>query len=1153
MFGDLFLKVTRIICLIKQDLNLWNRNIEWDLITAILWASVTSSRSNIGITGLPSRYIDTQTSSSDILTKGNFTRDDWNSILHLFNISHFSSTWCAKNSSLTSCSKTMAKRMQEQKVEERSVAKSISTAMNLSSHVPASSSSAKGPIASKSLGYSELQGNLKAGQEEIRHPTQRRFLKGCWKMHSLAGWWTEQGRKLPKQTKVRNHGIFLNLNPEAILRKWRRNLLQEAGNGHIISICLQQSYLIWIESVRSYERFMVEVQRMTWMTSTWTPLYGVYSWTSHLRQHFILVETMCRIYDPPRINSSKACEKVIPSDGNIEDQREVNKLTTILTKSLRGDRRVYYVRKVLRLRMPQPTSSPTQCSVWGTWVINQSNLGRTKFNGIWNIAMSKIWIESMESRWSSSGQYSQDSQRWASSKRLRNIWQKYIVNLSISKTGSSSCQCTTTLNGENKETQKSVRKISYSCESCSQIPARTLVISGTLIREEMARNSLWTGLLNKWFSIFAESRHPFFRATSALERGELRCKGKGKKSFHNNGSEENIELILRTVISANQLVQRTVQRLQSFRATWCKRIFGDSQHAYRNSCCWSSHRRRAAGKLAARVWTEIRTTTWKTRNYPNCAAMLVWRLLKKDKSSSHLKKDQMKWRIFAESAHRLDVKEHPVREGGFSQERYGIEILIESLFRDGTAPWFRIVNGIIKYVTETSETISLENVEHRATGKLVAKARPRPKLGVTLSPISIPFHERKWIDINPQRFRQDCFAVSKVMIRLLRHGTSSPREDNEAVRFDDFVEGFKVKFVGTSEWTVEAWISFMAKGGKRRTKEKVSILPEPSLFQTALVSQSYSGTFRKQSRWSRIARQCTVAGGLFRVHLPHREYKWNVFNNQRWIDPRRKKSQKGKTICVFHCSEPDGRWSECGGNCMRLQQAKDRSIQKYLETTLNKIKWMQLKTRSEERIAILSDTITRNRSLQHTTCDLDWKTGMHGDEGGVIPQSILFSKTATCCTQSEFAKWTTRSTRTIRKNILWPPKRIAELQGNLVQQRWLQNAWHTPFSSRTAGHASQRQSKSWFRSLSCKTCVRLKRSMNSARSRRSWSPIWTIRRSSSLARLRPRSNAPTVHLYWEIGIVYCICRRNLTNFAENSGVWQEQLRRLIKSSLGYQK
>ena len=44
----------------------------------------------------------------------------------------------------------MAKRMQEQKGEERSVAKSKSTAMNLSSHVPTSSSSAKIPIPSKS-------------------------------------------------------------------------------------------------------------------------------------------------------------------------------------------------------------------------------------------------------------------------------------------------------------------------------------------------------------------------------------------------------------------------------------------------------------------------------------------------------------------------------------------------------------------------------------------------------------------------------------------------------------------------------------------------------------------------------------------------------------------------------------------------------------------------------------------------------------------------------------------------------------------------------------------------------------------------------------------------------------------------------------------
>ena len=98
------------------------------------------------------RYIDTKHQLADILTKGNFTRDEWNNILLLLNISHFSTTCCAKNSRLISCSKKMAKRMQEQKGEERIVGNSRPTAMNLSSSVPASSSSAKNLITSSDLG-----------------------------------------------------------------------------------------------------------------------------------------------------------------------------------------------------------------------------------------------------------------------------------------------------------------------------------------------------------------------------------------------------------------------------------------------------------------------------------------------------------------------------------------------------------------------------------------------------------------------------------------------------------------------------------------------------------------------------------------------------------------------------------------------------------------------------------------------------------------------------------------------------------------------------------------------------------------------------------------------------------------------------------------
>ena len=165
----------------------------------------------------------------------------------------------------------------------------------------------------------------------------------------------------------------------------------------------------------------------------------------------------------------------------------------------------------------------------------------------------------------------------------------------------------------------------------------------------------------------------------------------------------------------------------------------------------------------------------------------------------------------------------------FHQSRYSIgnhgRIYVT---RQKTVSWVRTVNGINKCVTETSETISLENVEHRATGKPVAKAKPRPKPVVTLSPISIPVREREWIDINPERFRQYCFTASKFMIRLLRHDDTVHRQDDGAVRFDDLAELFKSRFAGTSYWPIQAWISFLAKGGGQKKRFQYCLNPNSS-------------------------------------------------------------------------------------------------------------------------------------------------------------------------------------------------------------------------------------------------------------------------------------------------------------------------------------
>ena len=62
------------------------------------------------------KYIDTKNQLADMLTKGNFTRDEWNHLLCLFNISHFSSI---------NNLEAMSKRTPEDAGEEKVTAKSL--------------------------------------------------------------------------------------------------------------------------------------------------------------------------------------------------------------------------------------------------------------------------------------------------------------------------------------------------------------------------------------------------------------------------------------------------------------------------------------------------------------------------------------------------------------------------------------------------------------------------------------------------------------------------------------------------------------------------------------------------------------------------------------------------------------------------------------------------------------------------------------------------------------------------------------------------------------------------------------------------------------------------------------------------------------------
>ena len=82
------------------------------------------------------------------------------------------------------------------------------------------------------------------------------------------------------------------------------------------------------------------------------------------------------------------------------------------------------------------------------------------------------------------------------------------------------------------------------------------------------------------------------------------------------------------------------------------------------------------------------------------------------------------------------------------EDRKSIEVQVPSLFGDQTVSLVGIVHGVDTYVTESMLTTKEDYI---ASGRPIAEARPRQKPAVTSTSVSIPVHERKWIDIETPR------------------------------------------------------------------------------------------------------------------------------------------------------------------------------------------------------------------------------------------------------------------------------------------------------------------------------------------------------------------------------------------------------------------
>ena len=322
------------------------------------------------------RYIDTK-QLADILTN----------LLHLFNISHISSPCCAQNFSFTSCTETMLKRMQEREGDNRIVAKSKPTTMNLA------------VCLGKFFDCEQSDCVEKIGDTQST-------LWNRWVKYMATRCISGRHCRETCRTKIFRHSRKLRTLGNQ--RQWRRSATQSQ---HFIKLCAAHGEGLFDRETTILSQFDGSNERPRYEHSFFVYIYG---WLFDLQfiQGKITRKTLRSTKNQP-LTSLTQLRQV--TERFSTDQTEITGLTTI--------------------DWQQPTSRETtlltdravECATAKTFVFSDSVLCLGGMSdepvGVWESRIKWfletryliVLIGSTGSRWSSSGQ---DSPRWAFSTRL---------------------------------------------------------------------------------------------------------------------------------------------------------------------------------------------------------------------------------------------------------------------------------------------------------------------------------------------------------------------------------------------------------------------------------------------------------------------------------------------------------------------------------------------------------------------------------------------------------------------------------------------------------------------------------------------------------------------------------------------------------------
>ena len=246
--------------------------------------------------------------------------------------------------------------------------------------------------------------------------------------------------------------------------------------------------------------------------------------------------------------------------------------------------------------------------------------------------------------------------------------------------------------------------------------------------------------------------------------------------------------------------------------------------------------------------------------------------------------------------------------------------------------------------------------------KPIAKTRPRRKPTVTLTSVSIPV---KWFNIETQRSHANtCYEVSKAITRLLRHDQSVPRGSDGAIHYSDIIEECrKKKFDGAWQWFLEDWISTLAKKEEGRRKD-FNLVWIQTLPINSCTCEQFKDIRRKVSL---ILRYKTMY--CYRKDLP----STSATSGTRTISIKRNglipggtSLKRGRQAVFIRTVNPMEdvhgiRETPCDLRKPRITQCKNTWIRPQ-----NIVCWCNLKLAQEKGLAILPNTVTSSRSLQHS-------------------------------------------------------------------------------------------------------------------------------------------------------------------------------------------